>query len=277
MKNEGKSVIMDGWFRPEEKLHRAIWNTLDELKQQSLVTPKDEWTLIGCETDEKKRAAQALKNSGAMKIVGSKSKPEPLGFEAIRRLQGIEDEPIGYYVDIVEPRFSEVVDLYYKPFGENEGHVSADEIEKLTAKLREWQGREIAVETSTPKKKEQIQNPPPKRKIEKLTFVPPSHGPKLRVIVNDDYQNTLHFDIKKPTGGLLLKLIEKGQEPPNHADNKESFDYLNSDKSQLITKTNCLQTKILHSEVGYIEWTIEVETITEATYKSRSGKAPKSA
>ena len=264
-------------MRPEEKLHRAIWNALDDLKQQSLVTPKDERPLIGCETDEKMRVVQALKNSGALRIVGSRTKPMPYGFRALQELQGIEEEPIGYYVDLIEPRFSEVVELYYKPFGENQSHVPVDTIEKLTATLREWQGRDVAIETSTPKEKEQIKNLPQKRKIEKLTFVPPNHGPKLKVIVNDDYQNTLHFDIKKPTGGLLLKLIERGQEPPTHADNKESFDYLNSDKSQLVTKTNCLQTKILHSQVGYIEWTIDVESIAEATYKTRSGKAPKNA
>jgi hypothetical protein len=264
-------------MRPEEKLHRAIWNTLDELKQQSLVTPKDEWTLIGCETDEKKRAAQALKNSGAIKIVGSKSKPMPLGFEAIQRLQGIEEEPIGYYVGLIEPRFTEVLNLYYTSLGETSSYVSAEVVEKLTTKLNEWQGNIIKPELSSAQVVK-AEDKPPKQKIEKLTLIEPaSSSSTIKVIVNEDYRECFPFDTKKTTGRLLLTLVESNEEPISHAENKDGFDYLNGNKSRLVAKTKWLPTKILESQAGHIEPIVKIEHITEAVYKNRLEKTLKNA
>jgi hypothetical protein len=262
-------------MRPEEKLHRAIWSALDVLKQESLVTPKNESVQIDCNTDESKRAVQALKNSGAIKIINPKTKPFPLDIGFIMQIQGVEPEVIGYYVGLVEPRFTEVLNLYYETFGKNTSYVSKETIDRLTEKLEGQTGNTIKLETHSLQEISLTIKKPPQRKIEKLTLVRPSSGPTLKVIVNDDYKNILHFAINKSTGNLLSKLIEENREPINYADHSKSFSYLNKGRNQLITKTNCLPTKILESKAGYIKSVVEIESITEVMLKNRLGKGSK--
>ncbi len=269
-------------MRPEEKLHRAIWEALDELTQEKLATPKDEWVLIGSRTPERKRAIEALKNIAAIKIVRPRKPTPPFGLTALYEIQGGDIEPIGYYVDTIEPRFAETLEAYYEAIGKRpEQTLGKEAIEKLTEKLKEWRNepREVvAVVNPTGGATRTQGQKPPERKIEKLTFVQPENGAanKLTVVVNDDYQNPCHFDTKKPTGALLMKIMQ-GDETVPYAENKEPFDYLNGEKNQLIKKTGCVRTKMLTSEAGYITATVEIEQIREKAFMQRRGKAPKNA
>ncbi len=262
-------------MRPEEKLHRAIWGALDEIAQEKLATPDDEWVLVSSRSSEQKRAVQALAKAGVIKIVNNKLRSPFSAIRALQEMQGIEAEIIGYYIDTVEPRYTEALDFYYDNIGKRNEGVSKDDVAKVTSQLKEWQGSKPkpALPAQTLKPTESI----PEKKIEKLTIVekaPNAHS--FKVLVNYDYQTPLPFDSTKNRGGLLLKLAER-KGPIMYAEHKQPFDHLNSADSQLLTKTGCVRTKILTSEAGYIEPTIEIEMITEKQFKQRSGKAPKNA
>lgn len=262
-----------GYMRPEEKLHRAIWSTLDEITQEKLATPDDEWVLVSCHSPERKRAIQALGKCGAIKVVKSKFRPLTMTLRMLQDVQGIEEEVVGYFVDIIEPRYTELLDFYYDNIGKSEGSLLKSDVTRVTNQLKLWQGSK-----PNPVQPEKITNSrteTPEKKIEKLTIVEkPKHEPKLTVVVNDDYLKPLHFDTNKPTGGFLLKLEEE-RAGLSYAEHKPSFDYLNSAESQLVTKTGCTKTKILTSEAGYITPTIDIEKITERAFRQRSGKTPK--
>ncbi len=267
-------------MRPEEKLHRAIWDALDDLAQQKLAVPSDEWILIDCRTPERKRAIAALKSCGAIKVIKTRKPSPPFGMTVLYEMQNPDVEPIGYYVDTIEPRFTEVVDAYYEVVGRHSTiSPSRDVLTKLGEKLKGWRN-ELPV-TVTPASPvlpavEQHQKKP-EQKIEKLTFVQPEKNEsKLTIIVNDDYQHSCHFDAKKPSGALLTKIMQGEQSIP-YADYKDPFDYLNGEKNQLVTKTGCIKTKMLTSEVGYITPTVEIEVIREKAFTQRRGKALKNA
>lgn len=260
-------------MRPEEKLHRAIWGALDEIAQEKLATPDNEWVLVNCHTPERKRAIQTLVKSGAIKIVNRKLRSVFSALRALQEMQGVEEEVIGYYIDTIEPRYTEVLDFYYDNVGKRDEGLIKSDVAKVTDQLKLWQGSKIEQAPAT--KLAAPTNKTPEKKIEKLTIVEKSeHANTIKVIINDDYQKPLHFDTHKPTGGFLLKLAE-GQAALSYSEHKQSFDYLNSAESQLVTKTGCAQTKILASEAGYIAPIIELETITEKQFKQRCGKAPK--
>lgn len=269
-------------MRPEEKLHRAVWDALDEITQQKLATPEDEWVLVGCRTPERKRAIEALKHCGAIKIVRPRNPSPPFGIVRFYEIQGADVEPIGYYVDVVEPRFTETLDTYYEAIGKHGTRtLETGAIAQLTAKLKEWRNEHPAVLPSAkPSTSPSNGTEKPKdKKIEKLTFILPEKGTpnKLTVIVNDDYKKPCHFDTNKPSGALLLKIAQENRETIPYSENKEPFDYLNSDKNQLITTTGCVRTKILQSEAGYVEPTVAIERIKEKAFKQRQGKPPKNA
>ena len=261
-------------MRPEEKIHREIWSALDEITQEKLATPTDEWVLIGNLTKERKRAIRALTKCGAVRIVNTRYRPGHT-LRILQEIQGIEEEPVGYYIDTIEPRFTEATDFYFVNVGKPNGPLADHSVAEVTAKLRGWQGSmPVQLTPPTPTKAQVIL---PEKKIEKLTIIQKSERARtFKVIVNDDYTKPMPFDITKNTGGLLLKLAEKG-DPISYSDHKPSFDYLNSADSQLITKSGCARTKILVSEAGYITPIVEIETITEKQFTQRSGKASKKA
>lgn len=262
-------------MRPEEKLHRAIWSAIDEIAQEKLATPDDEWVLVNCFSSERKRAIQTLVKSGSIKIVNRKLRSMLSAIRVLQEMQGVEEEVIGYYIDTIEPRYTEMLDFYYDNIGKRgEGLIKSD-IAKVTDQLRVWQGSQ-----PTPVLPQKTAHPTGKtveKKIEKLSVVEkPKHTSTFKVVVNDNYDKPLPFDANKNTGGLLLKLAEKN-EPIPYSEHKQPFDHLNSAESQLVTKTGCVRTKILASEAGQITPIVEIETITEKQFKQRSGKAPKNA
>ncbi|MFI5260464.1 MAG: hypothetical protein ACHQU0_01545 [Candidatus Paceibacteria bacterium] len=262
-------------MRPEEKLHRAIWSALDEIAQEKLATLDDEWVLITCHSSERKRAVQALTKCGAIKIVNRKLRSVFSALRVLQEMQGVEEEVIGYYIDIIEPRYTGVLDFYYDNIGKLAEGLSKDAVSKVTTQLKEWQGNKP--KPASPEKTMNLAEEAQERKIEKLTIVEkPKHTNTLKVVVNDDYKKPLPFDSNKNTGGLLLKLAER-REPITYSEHKQPFDHLNSAESQLVTKTGCARTKILASEAGYIVPIVEVEVITEKQFKQRNGKTPKNA
>ena len=261
-------------MRPEEKLHRAIWSALDEIGQEKLATPDDEWVLVSATTPDRKRAVRTLEKCGVIKVVKNRMRPYH-ALRAFQEMQGIEEEPIGYYIAIIEPRYTEVLDFYYDNIGRRDGVMGKDDVAKVTDQLKEWQGSKP--KPTLPAQALKPAERTPEKKIEKVTIVEKAkNAHSFKVLVNDDYQTPLPFDSTKNTGGLLLKLAER-KGPITYAEHKQPFDYLNSTDSQLLTKTGCARTKILTSEAGYIEPTIEIEMITEKLFKQRSGKAPKNA
>lgn len=261
-------------MRPEEKLHRAIWSALDEIEQEKLATPDDEWVLIGATTPDRKRAVRTLEKCGAIKVVKNRMRPY-YALRMIQEMQGIEEEPIGYYIDTIEPRYAEVIDFYYDNIGKRNEGMNKDDAAKVTSQLKEWQGSKP--KPALPAQPLNSTEAITEKKIEKLTVVEkPENTHSFKVVVNDDYQTPLSFDSTKNSGGLLLKLA-KGEGPITTSEHKQPFDHLNSADSQLLTKTGCARTKILTSEAGYIEPTIVIDMITEKQFKQRSGKAPKNA
>ncbi|RJQ35152.1 hypothetical protein C4568_01530 [Candidatus Parcubacteria bacterium] len=262
-------------MRPEEKLHRAIWSAIDEIAQEKLATPDDEWVLIGCHSTERKRAVQALVKSGAIKIVNSKYRSLFSALRVLQEMQGGEEEVIGYYIDTIEPRYTEMLDFYYDNIGKRDEDLIKGDVAKVTDQLKTWQGSKPA--PALPEKNTSPAGKTPEKKIEKLTVVEkPKHTSTFKVVVNDNYNMSLPFDANKNTGGLLLKLAEK-KEPIPYSEHKQPFDHLNSPDSQLVTKTGCVRTKILASEAGQITPIVEIEMITEKQFKQRSGKPLKNA
>jgi hypothetical protein len=259
-------------MRPEERLHRAIWNALDEIVQEKLATPENEWVLINNNSTERELAIRALTKCGAIRIVKPRMRPYYM-LRALQEMQGVEEEPIGYYIATVEPLYTQVVDFYFASVGKKGDTLGDDAVAQITTQLKAWQGSKPA--QTPPADPALPANKTEEKKIEKLTVVEKAKNAfKLTIFVNDNYQNPLYFDPSKPTGSFLLRLANE-ERPLLLSEHKQPFDYLNSAGSQLVTKTGCVQTKILDSDAGYIEPTITVEKIAEKALKQRRGKTPK--
>lgn len=123
-------------MRPEEKLHRAIWSALDEASQEKLATPDNEWVLIGCYSPERKRAVQALVKAGAIKVVNRKLRSMLSALRALQEMQGVEEEVVGYYIDTIEPRYTEVLDFYYDNIGKRDEGLIKTDVEKVTSQAK---------------------------------------------------------------------------------------------------------------------------------------------
>lgn len=265
-------------MNPEEKLHRDIWDALDELKQESLITPQDEWTLLERNTTNRERAIKALVNFNAIKIVKSKYPSVFSAIRAMQTIQGIEETPIGYYLEILEPKFTEVLNFYYDKIGKNvdSNHIDPKDIEILTEKLKEWQNintKNISTDKNNSTNNKNLET----KKIEKLAIVEPKKSsPLIQTIINDRYNDPISFDKNKATGAFLLKFSnsiksenKQKAEPLRTNDYKSSIDFLNSDQNLFVKKLKVAKTKIFASRSGYVDPTIEIEAISQKAYKQR--------
>ncbi|MBN1325874.1 hypothetical protein JW977_02755 [Candidatus Falkowbacteria bacterium] len=103
----------------EEKLNKAVWWTLQELKAEFLTTPKDEYLNFRFQNPtktiptkiEQKKALILLNNESAINIIKEKYLPSPLN-EYEWDWLGIVPTSISVLVDILQPKFDEVYKQY---------------------------------------------------------------------------------------------------------------------------------------------------------------------
>ena len=51
---------------PEEDLHTTVWQILDEIIEEQLATPDDEWIIIDTKSDVREGAVRVLATMGSM-------------------------------------------------------------------------------------------------------------------------------------------------------------------------------------------------------------------
>lgn len=113
--------------------------------------------------------------------------------------------------------------------------------------------------------------------ISSLICVKPNESQNTyKLILNNDYANTLNADRAKPSWDLLFKVADGDSIRSNQ--HKASLDYLNTnDSCKLYSQTGHTLTKILKSEDGYIVPAIMINVITEKAYQQRLKKGRQAA
>ena len=106
---------------PEEKFNQTIWWVLKEIKKEGLATRKDHYICFEFQSsqgsnsnsvpskEDQKRAIRLLENKGIIKIKKNKY-ASPFTIDIIAQIDNIK--PIGYLLEILQPKFDEV----YKKF-----------------------------------------------------------------------------------------------------------------------------------------------------------------
>ena len=106
---------------PEEKFNQTIWWVLKEIKKEGLATRKDHYICFEFQSsqgsnsnsvpskEDQKRAIRLLESKGIIKIKKNKY-ASPFTIDIIAQIDNIK--PIGYLLEILQPKFDEV----YKKF-----------------------------------------------------------------------------------------------------------------------------------------------------------------
>lgn len=95
----------------EEKLHKTVADILDDIKQESLVTPDDYWVIIPTESNERWRAIRYLAKLGAVKAMEHTPLASPI--KLIQEINGRVYKPNAYKVEMLQPKFDEIYKQYH--------------------------------------------------------------------------------------------------------------------------------------------------------------------
>lgn len=119
-----------------EELHKTVWEVLVEIKQEALVTPDDEWILISTHTDELWRAVRYLAKLGAIKA--TEHSPLLRGASAIKLVQEMNGriyKPNAYRIEILQPRFNDIYNIYERTQSEALSKTTLDYIKEIIRTL----------------------------------------------------------------------------------------------------------------------------------------------
>ncbi len=119
-----------------EELHKTVWEVLVEIKQEALVTPDDEWILISTHTDELWRAVRYLVKLGAIKA--TEHSPLLRGASAIKLVQEMNGriyKPNAYRIEILQPRFNDIYNVYERTQSEASTKTTLDYIKEIIRTL----------------------------------------------------------------------------------------------------------------------------------------------
>lgn len=96
----------------KDRLYKVVWDIIQEIKEEGLIVPDDEWILIDTPNDERRRALRYLDRLGAVKaleygLLGPSSK-------VIRQINGEIHKVNVYKVDILRLKFDKIYEKFRK-------------------------------------------------------------------------------------------------------------------------------------------------------------------
>jgi len=96
----------------KDRLYKVVWDIIQEIKEEGLIVPDDEWILINTPNDERRRALRYLDRLGTVKaleygLLGPSSK-------VIRQINGEIHKVNVYKVDILRLKFDKIYEKFQK-------------------------------------------------------------------------------------------------------------------------------------------------------------------